>query len=96
MAGIIDGVGPPLVPGHRALLVGVSSDQAGIDRKAFTAHQTFAQASLDHRLEQVPEDIALPEPAVPVAREGRMVWHLALEPQPAEPAVGEVEVHLLA
>lgn len=44
----------PLLSRHRALLVGVGGDQAGVDRKAFTAHQTFAQASLDHSLEQVP------------------------------------------
>ena len=86
----------PLLSRHRALLVGVGGDQTGIDRKAFTAHQTFAQASLHDGLEQVPEDIALPEPAMPVAREGRMVRHLAVQTQPTEPAIGEVEVHLLA
>jgi hypothetical protein len=48
------------------------------------------------RPESIPEDIALPEPTMPVAREGRVVRHLALETQPAEPSVGKVEVHLLA
>ena len=36
-------------------------------------------------------DIALPEPAVPVEREGGAVRHLAIQSQPAEPAIGEVE-----
>ena len=67
-----------------------------VDREAFPAHQAFAQTTLDDRLEQVPQDIALPETTVPVAREGRMVRHLAVEPEPAEPAIGEVEVYLLA
>jgi hypothetical protein len=60
-------ISSPLVPKHRPLPVGIGGDQAGIDRKAVTAHQAFAQASLDHGLEQVPQNIALPEPAVPVA-----------------------------
>jgi hypothetical protein len=31
-----------------------------------------------------------------VLREGRVVWHIALQAQPAEPAIGEVQMHLLA
>ena len=89
-------IGSPLIPRNGALLVGVSSDQAGINGEAFSAHQTLAQASFHHGLEQVPEDIALPEAAMPVAREGRVVRHLALETQSAEPSIRKVEMHLLA
>ena len=71
----------PLLSWHRALLVGVGGDQAGIDCQAFTAHQTFAQASLDYRLEQVPQDIALTEAAVAVAREGE--WSGTLPSKPS-------------
>ena len=54
------------------------------------------QAALDHSLEQVPKDIALSEPTMPVAREGRVIRHLAVEAKPAEPAIGKVEMNLLA
>jgi hypothetical protein len=33
---------------------------------------------------------------MPVLGEGRVVGHVALKPKPAEPAIGEVEMHLLA
>ncbi len=43
-----------------------------------------------------PQQIALAEAAVPVLREGRVVGNSAVEPEPAEPAIGEVQMHLLA
>jgi hypothetical protein len=52
---------------NRTLLVGIGGDQAGIDSKSFAAHQALTQAPFHHRLEQVPQHIALPEPAMPVA-----------------------------
>ena len=33
---------------------------------------------------------------MPILGEGRVVRHLTVEAEPAEPAVGEVQVHLLA
>jgi hypothetical protein len=89
-------IGVPLVAGNRALLVGIRRDQARIDGKAFATDQPLAQAAFHHRLEQMPQDIALPETAVPVAREGRMVGHLAVQPQTAKPSVSQVEMDLLA
>jgi hypothetical protein len=81
---------------NRTLLVGIGSDQAGIDSKPFATHQALTQAPVHHRLEQVPQDIALTEAAMPVAREGRVIRHLAVEPQPAEPAIGQVQMYFLA
>lgn len=72
----IDIIGSPLVTRDRALLVGVCGDQAGVNRKALATYQPLAQAPLHHRLEEVPEDIALTEPAVPVARKSRVIRHL--------------------
>jgi hypothetical protein len=46
-------IGMPLFPRRRALLVGVGSDQAGVDRKALAADQPLVQATLQHCLEQV-------------------------------------------
>ena len=50
----------------------------------------------DDRLEQLAQQVALAEAAVAVLREGRVVGHVAVQPQPAEPAIGEVEMNLLA
>jgi hypothetical protein len=44
----------------------------------------------------VAQQIAIAEAAMPILGEGRVVRHLAVEAEPAEPAVGEVQVHLLA
>ena len=33
---------------------------------------------------------------MPILGEGRVLWHLAVEPEPTEPAVSEVQVNLLA
>ena len=40
--------------------------------------------------------VVLAEAAVPVLGEGRMVGNIAVEPEAAEPAVGQIEVDLLA
>ncbi len=50
-----------------ALIVGVSRNQAGIDRKAFASNQTLGQAPLDDCFEQMAQDVALAEAAVAVA-----------------------------
>ena len=85
-----------MIAGNRPLLVGVGRDRARIHREAFAANKTLAQAPLHHRLEQMPQDIALPEPAMTVAREGGVVRHPAVKSQATKPARGQVEVDLLA
>lgn len=47
-------------------------------------------APLHHRLEQVPQDVALPEPAMTVAREGGVVRDPAVKSQATKPAIGQV------
>ena len=80
---------------QRALFVGVSRDQAGVHGETFTAHQPFVQAALHHRLEQVTEQIAITEAAVPVLGKGGVVRHLSLQPEAAEPAVSQVQLDFL-
>lgn len=80
----------------RTLLVGIGLDQAGIDRKAFAADQPLRDAALHGRLEQLAQQIALAEAALPVLREGQVIRRAAVEPEPTEPAVGQVQTHLLA
>ncbi len=47
-------------------------------------------------LEQLAQEVAVAEAAVAVLREGGVIGHVAFEPEPAEPAVGEVQMHLVA
>ena len=47
-------------------------------------------------LEQPAQHIALAKAAVAVLGESRVVGHLAVQPEPAEPTVGQVEVDLFA
>ncbi len=81
---------------HPALAVGVGLDQTGINSEAFTTDQPFGYAMANHSLEYVPQQIAVAETAMTIFRERRTVWHVAIETQPAEPSIGEVQVNLLA
>ena len=77
-------------------VAGVGLDQTGVDGKALAADQTLVDAALQHGLEQPAQQVAVAEAAVPVLREGRMIGHLAVEAEPTEPAIGEVQMDLLA
>src|SRR4029079_18097430 len=69
-------------PGSRALLVGIGSNQAGIDSKGRTINQPFCHAASDHGLEQLAQQIAIAEAAMPILGEGRVVRHPAIETEP--------------
>lgn len=58
--------------------------------------QPLCHAAPDHGLEQLLQQIAVREAAMPILGERRVVRHLAIEPEPAETAVVEVQVNLLA
>ena len=51
-------------------LVRIRGDQTGIDAKTFTANQALINAALQYLFEEVSEQSALPEPTMPVLREG--------------------------
>lgn len=55
-----------------------------------------SEAAFHYRLEHMPQAVALPEPAMAVLREARVIRDLAVQPEVAEPAIGEIEVDLLA
>ena len=80
----------------RALLICICPDEARIDGKALTADQSFLDASAHRRLKQLAQQIAVAKAAVPVLREGGVIGDVAFQIEPAEPAIGEVEMHLLA
>jgi hypothetical protein len=46
--------------------------------------------------QRAPQEIDLAETAMPVLREGGMIGHIAVEPEPAEPPVRQIEVDLFA
>ena len=43
-------------------------------------------------LEELAEQVALTDTAVPVLGDGRVVWHVALQAKTAKPAIGEVQM----
>ena len=65
----------------------IRADQAGIDGEPLGAHQTFSDTTLDGHLEQLAQQVAVAEPAVPVLGERRVIGHSAVEIEPAEPAI---------
>src|SRR4029077_1639577 len=81
---------------HDVLTMRVRTDQTGVDGKTLAADQSLRNATAHRRLEQFAPEVAIAEPAVAVLREGRMIRHIAFQPEPAEPAICEIEVDLLA
>src|SRR5262249_27623804 len=76
------------------LPVRVRLDQAGIDRKAFSADETLIDAAAQDGLEQLSQQITVAEATMTVLREGRMVGDVAIEPKAAEPAIRKIKVDL--
>src|ERR1700724_343466 len=79
-----------------AAAVGVGLDHAGVDGKAFATDQSLLHASRDHAFEHLPKCVALPETAVTVLRERRMVRYRVLKAESTEPAIGQIEMDLFA
>ena len=77
---------------NTALPISVGLDRAGINRKAFTAHQSLGDALPDGHFEHLAKQITLPEASVPVFRECRMIRHRAVETKATEPPVGQVKM----
>lgn len=44
----------------------------------------------------MPQDVALAKTPVPVLRKGRMIGDFAIEPEATKPAIGEIEMDLVA
>src|SRR4051794_21180320 len=78
-----------------AASAGICLHHTGIDREAFTTHQTLAHAALDNAFEHVAKGITVTKATMSILREGRMVRHHIFETQAAEPAVRQVQVNLL-
>ncbi len=92
----INGIHVPFGLRCRVLLGGLGLDHAGVDRKPLAAHQALGDAARDHTLEQVPEQVAVAEPPMPVLRKRRVIRHRIRQVEPAEPAIGQVQMNLFA
>ncbi len=80
------------VPGLR---IGNAHDRAlRSGTTVLTADQPLRHAGRHRRLEQLAEHVAVAEAPMPVLREGRVIRNRAVEPQPAEPTIGEVQMDL--
>ena len=88
--------GRPGIARHAALAVRLGLDQAGVHGEALAADQAFRHAPAQDHVEQLTQQVALPKTAVAVLGEGRVIRHGAFQTQPAEPAIGQVEVDLFA
>ena len=93
------------------LLVRIGLDQAGVDAltpraeleprhdrpgEALAPYKAFGDAARDHSLEHMTEQVALPEPPVPVLGKGRMVGNPVGQVDAAEPAIRQVQDGLVA
>ena len=78
-----------------ALAVSIGDDHAGVDGEGFAAHQPLGHAARHHRLEHLAQKIAVAEAAVAVLGERRVVGHVAVDAQPTEPAIGQIEMNLV-
>ena len=78
----------------RALLVGVSLDQAGIHGKSLSANEIGRNTRPDHTLKYPAKDVAVAETLIACSRERRMIRDLVLYAELAEPAIGEVHLQL--
>src|SRR5215469_9995223 len=78
------------------LTAGFRLDQAAVDGEPFATHQSLLDAAAYDVLEEAAKQVAVAEPTVAVLGKGRVIWHLTIEPEPAEPTVGEIEMDLIA
>ena len=93
---VLDLLRLPFVARDRALLVRVRGNQAGVDGESIGSDQPFGHAALNDGLEQMTKDIALAKAPMPVLGKGRMVRDLVIQTEAAKPAIGEIEMNLLA
>ena len=83
-----------LTTGFASLSLCVGLDNSGVGCKALAAYQSFRHATTQYALEQMPERAALAKAAMPVLGELRVIRHGIVQTQPAEPAIGQIEMYL--
>ena len=66
-------------PGTDRCLLASAAIRLSSIARPIAADRPLAQTPLHHRLEQMPQDVALQEPAMTIALEGGVVWHPAVK-----------------
>ena len=74
----------------------IGNNHAGVDGEGLASHDPFFHAARQHGFEQLAQQIALAKAAMSVLGKRRMIGNLGVEPQSAEPAIGQIEIDLLA
>jgi hypothetical protein len=99
----LTGKGPITRKGTSAILISADGrflfqlrDNIPHISKSGPLDQSFCHAAPGHGLEQLSQQIAIAEAAMPILGENRVVRYLAVEAQPTEPAVSQVQMNLLA
>ena len=92
----IDPARVPIGLRRSVLLVCVRPNEAGVGCEGLTPNKSLDNAASHHALEQLPEEVTVAEPSVAVLREGRMVGHRIGQIEATEPAIRQVQMHLLA
>lgn len=77
-----------LAPRQSSRSVRIRLDDAGIDGKSFATHQSLGYAATQNRFKQMPECLAIAEPAMTVLGECRVIRDGIFQTQSTEPAVG--------
>ena len=92
----IDGRRVPVLCFQRPAFVRIRLDEAGVHREVIAAHQTLGDAALHGLLEHMAQQIAVAEASMPVIRERRVIRHTPRQIEAAEPAIGKLQMNLLA
>src|SRR5450432_334431 len=74
----------------------VRHDYTGVDCKGLASHDPFLHAARHHRLEQLAQEIALAKTAMAVLGKRRMIGDIGIKAQSTKPAIGQMEMDLLA
>jgi hypothetical protein len=69
---------------------------AHVNRERLASYDSFLHAARHHDLEQFSKQIALAEAAAAVLGKRRMIGNVAVEAQATKPAVGKIDVDLIA
>lgn len=78
------------------VLISIILEQAALDCKTFATDELRGDAAGEHSLGPMTHEITVAGVAMAVLGEGEMIRHPVVEIEPAEPAVGELELNLVA
>jgi len=78
------------------LTIGICFDDAGVYGEPLASDQTFGETAIKHLLKHEAQCVVVAESPVAILRERRVIGNSIFQAEPAEPAIGEVQVDLFA